>query len=301
MFLKKKWLIMLVTITTVLLLAACSSSNESKLIGSWKAVVDDKTLSYLEIGEERIIKRSKSDDKPMTADYILTEAQDENFIIEVVNPENGSVEFLFEGYFENKDKIIVVETLDGAAENGKLVRVDNIAEEKEKEEKELAKEEKRLQEKEKALAKEEKRLQEKEEKEVAQEEIRLQEEKEVNQRIAEEDSLKKKYLQKADDLENRIVGEAKKLYAHDMRSGFYGQYYSEWDDLLNEVWGVLKDTMPKNEFEKLKSDQVEWIEMKEQNFAEIPQEPASERARGSDYLAFETKKRTYYLIENYMD
>ncbi|WP_203362978.1 lysozyme inhibitor LprI family protein [Bacillus sp. REN10] len=301
MVLKKKWLIILVTITTVLLLAACSSSNESKIIGSWKAVADDDTLSYLEIGEERIIIRSQSDDKPMTADYILTETQDENFIIELINPEDGSVEFLFEGYFENKDKIMIVETLDGAAENSKLIRVDNIAEEKEKEEKALAKEEKRLQEKEKALAKEEKRLQEKEKQALAKEEKRLQEEKEVKQRTTEENSLKKEYLQKADDLENRIVGEAKKLYAHDMRPGFYSQYYSDWDGLLNEIWGVLKDTMPKNEFEKLKSDQVEWIKMKEQNFAEMPQELASERASGMDYLAFETKERTYYLIENYMD
>ena len=157
MFLKKKWLIMLAAITTVLLLAACGSSNESKLIGSWKALVDGNTKSYLEIGEERIVIRSQSNDKPMTVDYILTETQDGNFIIELVNPENGSVEFLFEGYFENKDQITVVETPSGAAENSKLIRVDNIAEEKE--------EEKKLQEKEeKELAKEEKRLQEKGEK-----------------------------------------------------------------------------------------------------------------------------------------
>ncbi|MFC0523316.1 thermonuclease family protein [Pontibacillus salicampi] len=139
MRLKKKWLAMLAVVTTVLLLGACGSSSESKIIGSWKAVADDKVTGYLEIGEERLVNREES----MTAEYILTETQDDNFLVEVVNPESGSNVFLFEGYFENKDKIIVVKTPDGAAENNELVRVDNIEEAKklqEKEENELAKE-----------------------------------------------------------------------------------------------------------------------------------------------------------------
>ncbi|WHY82418.1 hypothetical protein QNH23_03200 [Siminovitchia fortis] len=41
--------------------------------------------------------------------------------------------------------------------------------------------------------------------------------------------------------------------------------------------------------------------MKEQNFAEMPDETASDRAAGMDYLAFETAERTRYLIENYMN
>ncbi|MBT2582979.1 lysozyme inhibitor LprI family protein [Planococcus sp. ISL-109] len=71
--------------------------------------------------------------------------------------------------------------------------------------------------------------------------------------------------------------------------------------MLNEVWGELKSTMPQSDFENLKTEQTEWIKMKKQNFAERPKEPASERATGMDYLAFETKARTYYLIENYLD
>ncbi len=305
MFSGKKWLIVL-TIMTAVLLTACSSSNASKLIGSWKVVVGENVNSYVEIGEERVIIRSDLNDSPMSAAYILTETQNDRIMMEVINPENGSHEFMFEGYFENKDKITVVQTPDGAAEEtSELIRVDNIAEEieqkrvKEIEEEELAKEEKnRLQiEKEKELAeeKERKRLKEKEEKELAIEKEGSQ------QQNVNDNSVKKEYLQMADDLEDGIMREAKELFAHDMQAGFYGEFYSEWDSLLNEVWGVLNDTMPQNEMEKLKSEQIDWIEMKEHNFAEIPDEPASERARGIDYLAFETKERTYYLIENYMN
>ncbi len=288
------------------LLAACSSSNASMLIGSWKVVVGENVNSYVEIGEERVIIRSDLNDNPMSAAYILTETQNDRIMMEVINPENGSHEFMFEGYFENKDKITVVHTPDGAAEEtSELIRVDNIAEEIERkrlqeiEEEEIAKDEKnRLQiEKEKELAeeKERERLIEKEKKELAKE-------KEVSQeQHANVNSVQAKYLQIADDLEDGIMREAKELFAHDMQAGFYGQFYSEWDNLLNEVWGVLNETMPKNEMEILTSEQIEWIELKEHNFAEMPDEPASERARGSDYLAFETKERTYYLIENYMN
>lgn len=305
MFSRKRRLIML-TIMTAVLLAACSSSNASMLIGSWKVVVGENVNSYVEIGEERVVIRSDLNDSPMSAEYILTETQNDRIMLEVINPENGSHEFMFEGYFENKDKITVVQTPDGAVEQtSELIRVDNIAEEieqkrlQEMEEEELANEEKnRLQiEKEKELAeeKERERLIEKEKKELAKE-------KEVSQeQHANVNSVQAKYLQMADDLEEGIMREAKELFAHDMQAGFYGQFYSEWDNLLNEVWGVLNETMPKNEMEILTSEQIEWIDMKEHNFAEMPDEPASERARGSDYLSFETKERTYYLIENYMN
>lgn len=127
----KKWFTMLMVVTTGLLLAACGSSDKAKLVGSWKAVVDGDTTGYLEIGEERIINR----DELMTAEYIVTKTQDDNFLLELINPESGSNEFLFEGYFESKNKIIVVKTPGGEAENSELIRVDSIEKEKEKEEK----------------------------------------------------------------------------------------------------------------------------------------------------------------------
>ncbi|WP_068675008.1 lysozyme inhibitor LprI family protein [Oceanobacillus sp. Castelsardo] len=284
-------------------LVACGGSNESKIIGSWKVVSDGKVGSYMEMNEDRMIVRKESNDGPMTVDYILTETQDDSFILEIVNPESGLNEFLFEGYFEDKDNIIVTNTSDGATEEDyRMIRVDNIAEDKAKEK---VKEEKRQEQEEKEN--EEKRI--KEQEEQKKEEIRSQKqmeneqskEKDLTQQTAEENSLRNEYLQKADNLEEKIISEAKKLYAQDMVSGFYGQYYGEWDDLLQEVWVVLKETMPKDAFEELKMDQKEWIDRKEKKFAEMPDEHASSRAAGMDFLANETSDRTYFLIENYMD
>ncbi|HLQ95197.1 MAG TPA: lysozyme inhibitor LprI family protein [Pseudogracilibacillus sp.] len=145
----------------------------------------------------------------------------------------------------------------------------------------------------------EKERKEKERKEKEAEKKRL--EAEAKQQATEANNLKEKYMQKADNLDDRIMSKAKELFEQDVQPGFYGQYHREWDDLLNEVWGELKKTMPTNEFEQLKSEQNDWIKNKEQTFAEIPDEPASARAAGVDYLAAETKSRTYYLIENYMN
>lgn len=330
MAIKKKWLSFLM-VMGVLLLSACGGSTESKIIGSWKLVLGDNEASYLEISEERILTREQ-DEEPMTIEYILTETQDDNFMIEVVNPESGINEFVFEGFFENKNTIKLLTNSNNPDGNRQLVRVDSITEEMEKDEvisqeieeeeqakaeqeqEVVSKEAEKLQaeedKKQKALAKEEALKMLEDERARASEEEQAAADEEEQKEVATAEAATQSavqtngsngYLQKANILEEEIITEAKKLYAHDMESGFYGQYYSDWDDLLNEVWSELKSTMPQAEFENLKSDQNEWIKMKEQNFAEMPKERAYERAAGMDFLAFETKDRTYYLIENYLN
>lgn len=126
---------------------------------------------------------------------------------------------------------------------------------------------------------------------------RLEEEKEEKlRRTTEENSLQSKYLQKVDNLEKQINTKIQKESpdAKDMDLRIYGQYYNEWDDLLNEVWGVLKDTMANDEFENLKIDQREWVEMKEGNLN-------NDSSDSKGYLALETASRTIDLINYYMN
>ncbi|SDO36678.1 lysozyme inhibitor LprI family protein [Alkalicoccus daliensis] len=350
MLLNKRKIAFWIMMITLLLLSACGKSPEKAILGSWKAVSGNEIISsYFIINEDRFTARAGTDETPESVEYILTKMQDDNFMIEIINPD-GTIEFLFEGFFENKDTIAIVS--EEEAENAKLVRVDNLAAEMANDEKRKQEEEEKLQEeRDKEFAiEEEKRLQEEKEEELAREEQRkheeekkkeraekeeqkkierekeeerLQEEKEqqmakteeneaqdtVESEIVEEAeaeqkiasaSSKNEYLQKGNNLTEKINNEAKELFEQDTQLGFYGQYYQDWDDLLNEVWGELKTNMPESEFETLKQEQIEWIQMKEQNFAERPKEPASERASGMDYLAFETKDRTYYLIENHL-
>ena len=106
-------------------------------------------------------------------------------------------------------------------------------------------------------------------------------------------------VQKVQELERRIAAEGRQSNSSGT-TGFYGQYYDEWDKLLNEVWGILKTSMSTAQFNNLKADQQNWIKRKEANFAAMPDQVASERAAGMDYLAEVTAERTYYLIDNYM-
>lgn len=39
-------------------------------------------------------------------------------------------------------------------------------------------------------------------------------------------------------------------------------HFEDWDGLLNEVWGVLEEMMPSNEFEKLREEQRAWVQEK---------------------------------------
>lgn len=115
--------------------------------------------------------------------------------------------------------------------------------------------------------------------------------------------MKAQYLGQAGRLDELIMNETMETYPdnQEIDYGFYGQYYTEWDDLLNEIWGVLKDSMPANDFDQLKANQNKWIQQKEKGFAEFTDATASTRAMGMDYLAMETKDRVYNLIENYLE
>lgn len=282
----KKIIPMLLIMLSILLLVACSDSPESNIIGSWKVVSENKTLSYIEVSEERYTIRT-GDEDPRTADYIITETEDNSFIFDVINPESGSNEFLFEGHFENNNKISLLRNLNGRDTKSVLIRVDSISEEMKKQ---AIREEK-----------EKKKQQEKEEEATLQEEneTSLQEE-EQNDESTVKPTEKTKYLQRADALDEKILTEGKKMYEQDLPTGFYGQYYKDWDNLLNDTWSKIKTEKPAAEFELLRQDQSNWIDQKEKGFSEIPTEPASERARGMDFLTFETKSRVYFLIENHL-
>src|SRR5699024_2362501 len=146
-----------------------------------------------------------------------------------------------------------------------------------------------------ALQDAEKRVSEKEELELAaaeeaakKEEILKQKEAEAEkrQKTAASQSQYSKYIQKADNLEDETS------------YGNGGAYYTQWDNLLNEVWGSLRNTMNSSSFESLKKQQNEWIKEKDGRYNDAKN--IGNESKGKDRLTFDTKERTYYLIENYM-
>ena len=78
-----------------------------------------------------------------------------------------------------------------------------------------------------------------------------------------------------------------------------GEIYNEWDRLLNEIYGYLKETMPQNEFAALQKDEQNWIKQKENAISETGKEyeggsmaPLAMNSVGIDY----TKERCAYLL-----
>ena len=77
------------------------------------------------------------------------------------------------------------------------------------------------------------------------------------------------------------------------------EIYAKWDKILNEVYEYLKDTMPPEEFELLKADEIEWIKEKDaaveaegKNWEGGSGAPMAMNGVASAY----TKERCYYLI-----
>lgn len=343
MMIKKKSWIMSLMLATALFLTACGGTTESKITGIWKLDYDDdEEPTFLEIGEEQIISRKPSNDEPMIASYIFTETQSDNFILEVINPEDGSKVFLLEGYMDGKDRIAVV---DAPGDPADLIRVDDMEKEieehekkakaaeeeqtridtaqRKEDEKQQRKEEKRQEEQEKAdeKARTDEEERKENERKVAAEEREKEELAETEQEDEEENeksevdtaaatskpsngSVKDEYYQKARNLHDEMNSDASEIYSEGgtPSEGFAGQYYTDWDNMLNEVWSLLEANMPSDEYEVLLAEQLEWIEMKEHTFAtEYSDLTAAEREKGYAYLSNATQERARYLIDNYLE
>lgn len=78
-----------------------------------------------------------------------------------------------------------------------------------------------------------------------------------------------------------------------------GEIYDEWDRLLNEIYGYLKETMSQSEFTALQKDEQNWIKQKENAINEAGKEyeggsmaPLARNSVGIEY----TKERCEYLL-----
>lgn len=140
-----------------------------------------------------------------------------------------------------------------------------------------------------ALQDAEKRVSEKEELELAakEKEARQEAEKKAQAAASQSQSQYDRYIEKASNLDSRTG------YADD------GAYYTEWDNLLNEVWGALRNTMDSSSFEALRKRQNEWIKEKDGRYNNGKSN--GNEAAAKDRLMSDTKERTYYLINNYMN
>jgi len=99
-------------------------------------------------------------------------------------------------------------------------------------------------------------------------------------------------------LEKKLAEDASLTQA-DMNELSY-EIYTVWDDVLNDVWGILKDTLDEEAMNDLLEEQREWIADKEAKAQEAGVEFAggSMEAMVVNMKASEfTKERVYDLVE----
>lgn len=82
-----------------------------------------------------------------------------------------------------------------------------------------------------------------------------------------------------------------------------GERYKAWDDLLNEIYGVLQKQLSSEEMEQLKQEQREWIENRDSRAKEASLKYEGGTMEQLEYvavLADLTEERCFALVEGYM-
>ena len=79
-------------------------------------------------------------------------------------------------------------------------------------------------------------------------------------------SLKEEYLKKLNDTKKEVE-EIRKNYSDDTSTyamkKVEGDRYDLWDELLNEIYGILKEQLPIEEMNQLRKEQTNWIKYRD--------------------------------------
>lgn len=117
-------------------------------------------------------------------------------------------------------------------------------------------------------------------------------------------STKQYYLQKLDNIEAGMsdLDSLRSGSNADMKQAA-GIEYRRWDDVLNEIYSVLKGQLSDSTMSSLQKEEVDWINYKEseaQRCADAFKGGSAESLVYTSTLAKLTKERCYYLVNNYM-
>ncbi|MFD2762069.1 lysozyme inhibitor LprI family protein [Lentibacillus juripiscarius] len=113
---------------------------------------------------------------------------------------------------------------------------------------------------------------------------------------------KGEYLRKLNEMEEADKYAEAKTTTLDMEKQ-EEERYKKWDEALNEIYGVLKEELSKEEMDKLREEQRNWIKHRDEAAKE-----SSLKYKGGSYESLEyvatqaslTKERCYKLVAHYM-
>lgn len=118
-------------------------------------------------------------------------------------------------------------------------------------------------------------------------------------------SLKEKYLAKLAEVE-KSVKEFDEIFDQGIQvemTAAEGEIFSKWDMLLNEIYADLKKTLPHNDMSKLREEQRDWLEYRDEKATEEALQYKGGSMETLQYVSTQaqlTKERCYELVELYM-
>ncbi|MEH7385880.1 lysozyme inhibitor LprI family protein [Bacillus sp. JJ1521] len=116
-------------------------------------------------------------------------------------------------------------------------------------------------------------------------------------------NIKEEYLKKLKDTKkvtDEMEAESTATYA---LKAVEDDRWDIWDDLLNEVYGVLNEQLPPNEMDKLRQEQRDWINHRDDTALEASVKykgTTSEHLEYSTISADLTEERCFELVKEYM-
>ena len=118
-------------------------------------------------------------------------------------------------------------------------------------------------------------------------------------------NVKEAYLKKLNDTKQEmddIRKNSKETTTYAMKK-MEGDRYDAWDDLLNEVYGVLEEQLAPEVMEPLREEQRNWITTRDKTAKEASLKYEGGTMEQLEYvavLANLTEERSYELVEGYM-
>ncbi|RFB10233.1 DUF1311 domain-containing protein [Bacillus sp. HNG] len=116
-------------------------------------------------------------------------------------------------------------------------------------------------------------------------------------------SLKDEYLNKLNDIKTETDAmEATDTSTFALKK-VENDRWEAWDELLNEVYGVLKGQLTAEEMDQLRNEQRDWIKYRDNNALQASQKYKGGTQEHLEYvavLADLTEVRCYELVEDYM-
>ena len=131
--------------------------------------------------------------------------------------------------------------------------------------------------------------------------------KELNALPTEIEGSREEFLKKLDNIQRELDSLPDKKYSDtgttNAMKNYYGISYEKYDIVLNRIYDLLKKELTPETMERLKTEQIKWIEQKE---AEAEKERQKYAGKTHEWVAYfissyeSTKNRCYELVNEYI-